>query len=99
MADSIKISTQVLVDTAQKITTINTNLDEKLANINKEMNNLEATWTSDGAKTIREAMNALKPKFAEYKAVVDSYAEFLKSTAQKYETTEATVQSNASAFK
>lgn len=99
MADLIRISTQVLTDTATKVRNINANLDTKLADINKAMNDLETTWKSDAASDIRAAMNALKPKFEEYKAVVESYAKFLVHTAQSYETTEGAVQSNASAFK
>lgn len=99
MADGIQISTQVLLDTADKVRTINATLDQKLADINKNMNDLEATWKSDAATDIRAAMNALKPRFEEYKNVVESYAKFLVNTAQNYETTEGTIQSNASAFK
>lgn len=99
MAESIQISTQVLLDTADKVRTININLDNKLAEINKSMNDLEATWKSDAATDIRSAMNALKPRFDEYKTVVESYAKFLVNTAQNYESTEATIQTNASAFK
>ena len=79
MADSIKISTQVLTDTAQKVRNCNTAMDEKLADINKNMNDLEATWKSDAASDIRAAMNALKPKFEQYKNVIESYAKFLAS--------------------
>ena len=99
MADSIQISTQVLIDTAQKVRTINSTLDSKLADINKSMNDLEATWKSDAANDIRSAMNALKPRFEEYKAVIESYAKFLDTTAQSYESTESAIQTNASAFK
>lgn len=99
MADSIQISTQVLLDTADKVRTINGTLDEKLAEINKNMNDLEATWKSDAASDIRAAMNALKPRFEEYKNVVESYAKFLTTTAQNYENTESAIQTNASAFK
>lgn len=99
MADGIQISTQVLLDTADKVRTINSTLDQKLADINKNMNDLEATWKSDAATDIRAAMNALKPRFEEYKNVVESYAKFLVNTAQNYESTESTVQTNASAFK
>lgn len=99
MADSIKISTQVLTDTAQKVRNCNTAMDEKLADINKNMNDLEATWKSDAASDIRAAMNALKPKFEQYKNVIESYAKFLVNTAQSYETTEGAIQSNTSAFK
>ena len=99
MADSIRISTQVLVDTAEKVRSINKSLDDKLADINKSMNDLEATWKSDAASDIRAAMNALKPRFEEYKNVVESYAKFLANTAQSYEATESAVQSNANQFK
>lgn len=99
MADGIKVSSQVLMDTAGEIDAINKALDEKLANINKNMQDLESTWKSDAASDIRAAMNALKPRFEEYKSVVKSYADFLRNTAQNYENTESTVQSNASAFK
>ena len=99
MADGIQISSQVLYDTAEKVRNINAQMDSKLADINKNMNDLEATWKSDAANDIRSAMNALKPRFEEYKSVVESYAKFLVNTAQNYETTEAAIQSNASAFK
>lgn len=99
MADSIKISTQVLQDTAQKVRDINKTMDEKLADINKNMNDLEASWKSDAATEIRANMNALKPRFEAYKATVESYAKFLVNTAQSYEATEATVLNNANRFK
>ena len=99
MSDSIKISTQVLSDTAGKIRNINTAMDDKLDQINKNMNNLESTWKSDAATDIRAAMNALKPRFEEYKAIVESYAKFLDQTAQSYESTETSVQANANQFK
>ena len=88
MADEIKVSTQVLLDTAEKVRTINTTMDGKLADINKTMNDLESTWRSDAATDIRAAMNALKPRFEEYKTVVESYAKFLVNTAQSYDVTE-----------
>lgn len=99
MADSIQVSTQVLVDTAEKVRSINNTLDQKLNDINKSMNDLEATWKSDAAADIRAAMNAMRPRFEEYKTVVESYAKFLVNTAQSYDTTEGAVQSNASQFK
>lgn len=99
MADTIKISTQVLNDTAKQVRDINVIMDEKLVQINKNMNDLESTWKSDAATDIRNAMNALKPRFEDYKAVVESYAKFLDDTAQSYETTETSIQANANQFK
>lgn len=98
MAD-IQISTQVLLDTAQKVRDINMVLDEKLLNINSQMTNLNNTWKSDGATAITAAMNALQPRFEEYKAVVESYAKFLVDTANLYEETENEVEKNANLFK
>lgn len=99
MDDSINVSTQVLVDTAGKIRSINTNLDSKLAEINKCMNDLGNTWKSEGATEIIAAMNALKPRFEEYKGIIESYAKYLEHTAQDYDVAEGTVTSNANAFK
>lgn len=99
MAGGIQVTTQVLTETAGKIRNINANMDSKLADINNKMNALESTWQSAAANDIRAAMNAMKPRFEEYKNVVESYAKFLDNTAQSYEVTETTAQSNASQFK
>lgn len=98
MAD-IKISTQVLTDTAAKVRQINSTLTNKLDEINNTMQNLEASWKSDAAADIRAAMLALKPRFEQYNSVVESYAKFLVNTAQSYESTEQGIQTNAQSFK
>lgn len=99
MADSIRITTQTLVDTAKEVRRLNNDMDDKLKNINSTMNSLESTWKSDAATDIRAAMDALKPRFEEYKSVVEAYAAFLDRTAQSYESTESAIQTNAGAFK
>ena len=99
MSDEFRISTQVLLETADKIKVINNTLDSKLAEINKSINDLDASFKSDSATEIRSAMNSLKPRFAEYKEVVESYAKHLVNTAQSFESTEAANVANASAFK
>lgn len=99
MPEGINVSTQVLLDTAGKVRNCNSIMDGKLNEINQKMNDLESTWKSDAANDIRTAMNNLRPKFEEYKNVVESYAKFLTDTAQRYETTETTIQNNANQFK
>lgn len=94
MADSIKIDTQTLISTAKKVRDLNEGMDQKLADCNKEMDRLGDTWTSDASTEIREAMNALKPLFANYKMIIEEYAKFLDNTAQSYETTEQSIQTN-----
>lgn len=99
MAGGIKITSQVVRGAAEKIKNLNMEMDTALSDIKSKMNALESTWQSDAGNEIRSAMNALQPRFNEYKEVVDSYVAFLNTTAQRYEETEQTVQSNASAFK
>lgn len=99
MADSIKVSTQVLNSTATKIRKNNAAMDAALQDINKTMNNLESSWKSDAASDIRANMNALKPRFEQYKQVIESYAQFLDRTANDYEVTESTIQTNAGSFR
>ena len=99
MAGGIKITSQVVRGAAEKIKNLNMEMDTALSDIKSKMNALESTWQSDAGNEIRSAMNALQPRFNEYKEVVDSYVTFLNTTAQRYEETEQTVQSNASAFK
>ena len=98
MAD-IKISTQVLMDTAGKVRSINATLTEKLNEINYTMQSLEGSWKSDAATDIRTAMQNLKPRFEQYNSVVESYAKFLVNTAQSNDSTEGAVQTNAQAFR
>ena len=95
----IDIDTSTLVTTADRVKNINDSLDSKLADIYKKMNDLQNDWHSDAATDIRAAMDALKPRFARYKSIVESYEKFLRNTAQSYESTESAVQTNASAFK
>lgn len=100
MADTtIRISTEALHSTATEVRNINKALDQDLTDIKQKMNALEATWRSDAADDIRQAMNNLQPRFDEYKSVVEAYATFLVNTAQSYENTESSIQNLASAFK
>ena len=99
MADSIKLSTLVLLVTATKVRNCNTYMDAKLQDIMKTMKDLDATWKSDAATAIIANMNALQPEFERYKTIVESYAKFLEKSAQSYEQTEQSVQTYADQFK
>jgi len=95
----IKISFGEVSSTASTIRNLNTNLDTRLSDIKSEMNALASTWQSDASETIRERFNALVPRFAEYKSIVDSYAKFLDNAVASYDSTETAINTNASAFK
>lgn len=97
--EGIKVSPQALRDTAKKIDDINTNLDEKLKEINKCMDQTEGSYISRDGRAIREAMDAMQPRFNEYKEVVASYATFLRQTAESYTSAEDSLEINANQFK
>ncbi|MDD6327474.1 MAG: pore-forming ESAT-6 family protein [Eubacteriales bacterium] len=98
MADGIKISLGEVTATAATIRTLNTAMDTNLQDIKKKMNDLSSTWQSDGAETIRTNFNNMSASFEEYKKIVESYAAFLDKTVESYNTTENTINSNASSF-
>lgn len=100
MADamSINVSTQELRDTAAKIRNRKETLKAKLEDIKQKMNNLKQTWTSEASEEIVSKMNGMQSRFDQYDAVIESYAKFLVSAAEQYETTETTAKTNASQF-
>lgn len=97
--EGIQISLGEVSKTAGTIRTLNSNLSTRLEEIKKQMNDLSATWQSDASETIRTKFNNLQPKFEGYFEVVESYAKFLDNTVTSYDTTETTINNNASAFK
>lgn len=97
--EGIKVSPSVLRDTAKKIDDINASLDEKLQEISRCMDQTEGSYISKDGRAIREAMDAMKPRFTEYKEIVASYATFLRQAADSYGSTENSLESNANQFK
>lgn len=97
--EGINISSSEVLSTASSIKTINNNLTTTLGDIGKEMNELAQAWQSDASETIRQRFKALEPKIAGYNQVVESYSKFLENTVKNYEAVEASINSNASAFK
>ena len=97
--DGFTVQTGVLISTAADVRKVNDVLDGKLADINKSMNDLENSWQSDAATEIRSNMNAMRPRFEQYKNVVESYCKFLDETARLYGEGEDAIERNASQFK
>ncbi len=99
MADNINVSEQALRETAQVIAQKNASMDQILNEINAKMQSLEGTWVSEAGTEIRANMAAMKPRFDQYKEVVDSYQKFLITTADTYVSTEQSLKGMAQAFK
>jgi len=96
---SIQISTGKLTDTAQEISTLNKTLSDRLDQIRTDMDNLKNIWESEASEVLRGDFESYVPKFTECKEVVDSYVDFLRKTAEAYETTETHLKNNADLFK
>lgn len=96
MAENTIISTQALLDSAGKIKKINEELDAKLQEVNKLISNLTSNgWKSEGAERTKAEIDEMKPRFEEYKAIVESYAKYLEDTAESYGSTETAITKNA----
>lgn len=76
----------------------NTELINKLHEIQRLIKSLEGEWESDSAVEIRGKITGMEPRFQSYHDVVDNYAKFLRNTAEAYRATEQTNTSNASQF-
>lgn len=96
--EGINITLEQVSATASTIKSLNSDLDTRLQEIQKEMNSLQATWQSESATTISNNFSKSAAKFEDYKKVIDSYAIFLEKTVEAYTQTEATINKNASAF-
>ncbi len=92
--NKIQVQTQTLKNTASEMRKINKNLNNKLVEINKDMNSLESTWQSSSAMKIRQSMNKLKPRFDAYNSTVEKYCKFLDSAAKAYEDLEKVYGNN-----
>lgn len=96
MPETTKISTQALLDTASKIRKINETLDSQLQEVNKTIDGLtSAGWKSEAAEKTREEIAAMKPRYEEYKSIVESYAKYLEETAGSYSSTDTAIAKNA----
>lgn len=92
----INVSTSVLTTTADTAKKQSAALYNKLEEIYRMVKKLEASYDSKSGRALISGFEKnLRKHFADYKAVVDSYAEFLVKTAQQYETLEQTLTGNA----
>ncbi|HJC40240.1 MAG TPA: pore-forming ESAT-6 family protein [Candidatus Intestinimonas pullistercoris] len=91
----IKITFQALRDKTQQLRDKNKQLDQILTDTKNAINSLEADWSSDTSITIRDKITGMQPTFDTYREVIESYAKFLDSAIAQYESTEATLNTNA----
>ena len=82
----MKIDTQRLVGAAGYIRGKNNSLNDILVNFSKKVEDLQSTWESEAGTHTQDAIKSLKPRFEDYRKVLNSYADYLEKTAESYET-------------
>lgn len=96
--EQLQISLAEVTQTANKIRTINQQLNENLQMMNRQMRELESWWQSPASSTIRTKFNSMLPTFENYRLIIEAYAKFLDHTVTTYETLETTINQQASSF-
>lgn len=96
--ENIKISLAEVSNCAQAIRTLNEKMYEQLQMIKKDMNDLNSTWISESAETIRAKFNGFANRFETQKDTIDSYGKFLDLTVSSYDSLETSINANASNF-
>ena len=94
----IAITPDEVRGSASRISSVNRSLEETLNNIKKEINALTAAWQSQSADTTQQVFNAHAAHFAEYRAYIDSYVEFLNKAAAAYDSSESAIDKAAEGF-
>ena len=98
MPEGLMISFEDVSAAAGTIAGTNEQLTDRLNQISIVMANLSATWQSEAAETIRGKMESMKPKFENYREIIDSYVKFLNKTVSTYTEAETAINAAASAF-
>ncbi|GMK42098.1 hypothetical protein PCCS19_51570 [Paenibacillus sp. CCS19] len=101
MAGPIKVNTAQVLDIAQKIEGLNTNLLDQLKEGQTTVKNLANYWEGEAAQATIEAYESFAAKyFQTYHDILDQYVKFLKmNVAQGYFEVETTNTSLSDAFK
>ncbi|MGN0548737.1 MAG: WXG100 family type VII secretion target [Acutalibacteraceae bacterium] len=90
------INSQALRDGADKMRQYNNTLFDILNNFQNKINSLTNVWVGDAqSELVQQFTNKLYPRFQEYYDVINSYADYLITTAESYEAAEETLISQA----
>lgn len=85
-------------DWATQIDQKNTDLRNKLDEIQKKINSLAGDYESDAAVTIRQKITGMTPRFQNYQDVVSNYTKLIRNAAAQTGNTVKSVDANAQQF-
>ena len=98
MQNNIQITLSEVSETASAIRNYNSALDDILNYVNRIMHELNSIWLSDGEEMLLSRFQRFSAKFIDESEVIESYARFLDSTVNDYDSLESTIVANASNF-
>ena len=93
---AIRISFDEVTEAAAKIRRLNESIYDSVQAMQRQMEQLDGTWVSQGSQEIRERFALFAGRFEQQREVIESYADFLDMTVLSYETLETTIHANAS---
>lgn len=101
MSDQIRVNTEQVSGIAQRIHTLNLELDTTLQTGQTTIKNLATTWQGKASEETITSFNSFASKyFQEYQTMIDNYVKFLQNKVQMgYSTTEQANISLADTFK
>lgn len=101
MSDLIKIDTAQVVQIADKMASLNDELQQTLESAKKTITNLNLVWEGEAANSTIDAINEFSAKyFQSYYNLIDNYVAFLRKTVSEgYEQAETANTSLSEAFK
>ena len=98
MQNNIQITLSEVSETASALRNYNSALDDILNYVNRIMHELNSIWLSDGEEMLLSRFQRFSAKFIDESEVIESYARFLDSTVNDYDSLESTIVANASNF-
>ena len=93
--EGLQITPEELRNSAKEMEARIKEMREVLEGANRVMTGTEGSFQSTGGEEIRARYNILKNKFNDFYMRMEEYAEFLKSTAGKYEQADVEIAKKA----
>ncbi|MCF0260937.1 MAG: WXG100 family type VII secretion target [Erysipelotrichaceae bacterium] len=91
------VSSEELVSQAAGLTSMSLQLQELFNSVGQDINQLSGSWNSPAQKSLQTRFESLVPVFRQYCAKLDSYANYLQSTASAYSENEQMLSNAAGA--
>lgn len=91
----IQVSIEDIVNTASALQQMSVSYEESTTRILNQMNEVQGVWQGTDSQAFLESAAALRPKLAQLKQVIDSYAQILSSSAAAYQDLQASRTANA----